>query len=237
MAFNIEAFRSNTAKSGFLRNNKFEIEITFPRALTSASGGLTGVQSATNNETARLMKYWCEVGQLPGVSVATHEVRRYGYGPFERKPTTVIFKDINVTLLSDANGNNWDIFQKWIQYIHNFDLARAGNSTNTNFGMRVFQTNYKQNYATDVVIKAYDDVGNIKIHLKLHEAYPIFLGDINLSWGDTNSIMRIPLTFTFFTWTNEKTGDLFRDLPSPANNVSLTPSTPNNTSTVAVQNR
>lgn len=229
MAFNINEFKSNTTKTGFLRNNKFEIEIRFPKALTSVLGGLTGVQSTINSQTERTLKYWCEVGQLPGVSVATHEVRRYGYGPFERKPTTVTFKDINVTILSDGNGNNWDIFQKWIQYIHNFDLARAGNNTNTNFGMRVFQTNYKINYATDISIKAYDDVGNVKIHLKLFEAYPIFLGDINLAWGDTNSVMRIPLTFTFYTWTNEKTGDLFRVISPPANNVSLTP--PNNAST------
>jgi hypothetical protein len=210
MAFNIEAFRTNTAKSGFLRNNKFEVEISIPVDLITNLGGLTAQQSATNAETARTLKYWCEVGQLPGISVATHEVRRYGYGPFERKPTTVTFKDINVTLLSDGNGNNWDLFQKWIQYIHNFDLERAGNGrTNTNFGMRIFQTNYKVNYATDIRIKSYDDTGKLKLHIKLCEAYPIFLGDINLSWGDTNSIMRIPLTFTFFTWTNEKTGDAF----------------------------
>ena len=217
MAFNIQDFKTNTSKSGFLRNNKFELEIRIPTALTSALGGLTGTQSAVNTETARTLKYWCEVGQLPGVSVATHEVRRYGYGPFERKPTTVTFKDINITVLSDGNGNNWDLFQKWIQYIHNFDFGRAGNNTNTNFGMRVFQTNYKSNYATDIDIKSYDDSGNIKIHLKLNEAYPTFLGEIGLAWNDANSIMRIPLTFTFFTWTNEKTGDLFRTLPQTVN--------------------
>ena len=66
-------------------------------------------------------------------------------------------------------------------------------------------------------IKSYDDSGNIKIHLKLNEAYPTFLGEIGLAWNDANSIMRIPLTFTFFTWTNEKTGDLFRTLPQTVN--------------------
>jgi hypothetical protein len=37
----------------------------------------------------------------------------------------------------------------------------------------------------------------------MDEAFPISMGDIPLNWGDTNSLIKIPVTFTFFTWRNE----------------------------------
>ena len=32
------------------------------------------------------------------------------------------------------------------------------------------------------------------------EAYPTYIENVNLRWGDTNNLMGFPLTLTFFTW-------------------------------------
>ena len=209
--FNIDTFKGNIFKTGILRDNKFEVLIEVPRFLvTQQASGLTATPF---NTTSSELRFWCEAADIPGIQVATHEVRRYGYGPFERKPFNVTFTQSSMVILGDAGGRNWDLFQKWIQYIHNFDYARQGNNGGIGLGgLGVFETNYKgtagDSYATNITVIVYDDAGKEKIKVKLIDAYPTFLGDIKLNWSNTNGFMRIPVTFTFFTWTNELTGNV-----------------------------
>ncbi len=229
MPFNIDQFRGAVLNKGLLKPSKFEIEIPIPTALTNAVtnpntnqptvGTVTqGVADGINSAKSTL-RFMCEAVTLPGVQVASSEVRRFGYGPFERKPYAPTFTDINVTILADAKGQNWDLFQKWIQLITNFDLAnRARNGIGN---LEFFEINYKQNYAVDITISCYPDYDSVTpaIRLKLYEAFPVFLGDISLNWGNTNDIMRIPVTFTFFTWSNDingnKTSVTIQNSPDP----------------------
>lgn len=209
MAFNIDQFRGAVLNKGYLKPNKFEVEIPIPTALTTVTNNIgTVTQGVANdiNAAKQTLKFMCEAVTLPGVQVASNEVRRFGYGPFERKPYSPTFTDINLTILADSKGQNWNLFQKWIQLITNFDLsnrARPGIG-----GLEFFEISYKSSYAVDVTISCFPDHDSVTptIKLKLHEAFPIFLGDVSLNWGNTNDIMRIPVTFTFFTWTNEING-------------------------------
>jgi len=43
--------------------------------------------------------------------------------------------------------------------------------------------------------------------LKLHDAYPIFLGDVQRGWADSSQLVRFPVTFTYSNWQYE-------DIPS-----------------------
>ena len=35
------------------------------------------------------------------------------------------------------------------------------------------------------------------------EAFPIAIGDMPVNWGDTNNLLKIPVTFTFYTMYDE----------------------------------
>lgn len=197
-SFNVEKFKSTTLKSGFLRENKFEMRFTLPPALLNNPNNVGG---GNLRQTAEELSLWCEATTLPGVQLSTTEVRRYGYGVFEKKPYNATFTELSVVLFGDADGKNWKLFRDWINYIFNADVnnQRGGQAANN-----LFQVNYKKGptgYATNVDIIVYDDVGKPKITVQLNEAYPVFMGPINLNWGSTNQIMRIPITLTFYTWS------------------------------------
>lgn len=178
---------------GFTRPAYYYIEITPPYLMREEV------------ENARTISFLCESANLPGVSLATSDIRRYGYGPVERKPYAPIFVDTTMTFLADASGLVQKFFYKWMNGIVKFDempfgpIGQAGARS-----IAPFEVNYKEQYASDILITTVDEANNDIINVRFREAYPIFMGDINLGWGDTDSISRLPITFTFFNWKVEK---------------------------------
>ena len=89
--FNISTFRSVVNKSGVMRNNKFLARIPMPYGMTFArTGGKSRLQ-----EASRYLEVWCESTNIPGVSLATNGIRRYGYGNVEKKPYVPVSNELS----------------------------------------------------------------------------------------------------------------------------------------------
>lgn len=172
-------------RNGVARTNHFYVTIQNPRVL---SGDKLQLE----------IPYLVESASLPGISLATSEVRRYGYGVIERKPYAPIFVDQNLTFLGDNQGAVHAYFTKWMKHIVNFDQFAAGSPTP--YGARPFEVEFKDNYKTTVTIVAIDEKARKIIEIELQEAYPIFVGDVGMNWSDPDNFMRIPVTFTYFNW-------------------------------------
>lgn len=204
--FNINNFKSQIDLKGVQRPNKFVCIIPMP----------SGLQGSTRvgewSTVASKLEFWCEAASVPGVALSTHQVIRYGYGAFEKKPFAPIFSDVNLTFISDGKSTNWDFFYSWIKMIHNFDLRRGinvqGTSTSIVNGIRLdsFETAYKSDYFVDLNIICHDDTGNEINRVILRDAYPIYVGEIALNWADNNSFSKLPVTFTFMDWYSELVG-------------------------------
>lgn len=193
--FNVSNFRSEINKSGIMKNNKFFIRMYAPKGLA-----LTPLSN-----TVRMLEFWCESANIPGVSLNVNEVRRYGYGNFEKKPYVSQNNDITMSFIGDANGIIWTYFQQWMKLIVNYDMRQGiRGSTGISSNQAPFELSYKEDYAVDIHLSVFNDKGDEAIHVVLREAYPIFVGDIQLNWGDTNSVMRVPVTFTVYDWYNDK---------------------------------
>jgi|GEM_PF-1820134 len=178
---------------GFTRPAYFYVEIQPPLALRDQA------------QEARNLAFLCESANLPGVSFATSDIRRYGFGPTERKPYAPIFVDTTMTFFADASGMVQKFFYRWMNSIIQYDEMPWGNGNLVNgFAMSPFKVNYKEQYATDILVTTVDEANNDIINVRFREAFPIFMGDINLGWGDTDSISRLPITFTYFNWKIEK---------------------------------
>lgn len=207
--FNVNDFRAEINRKGLLKNNKFFVRMYIPQGMRN-----TGLSS-----TARFLEFWCESSNIPGVSLSTTEVRRYGYGNVEKKPYVSMNNDITMSFLGDSQGVIWSYFQQWMRLIVNYDMRKGINGeTGILSGQKPFELAYKDDYVVDIHLSVFDDLGKEAIHVVLREAYPIFIGDIQLNWGDTNSIMRIPVTFTVYDWYNEKLSDtslIGPQLPTP----------------------
>lgn len=222
--FNVNNFRSQVTKSGVLKNNKFFVRMYAPRGMMR-SNNVAAKQLA--NDTVRVLEFWCEAANIPGVSLNVNEIRRYGYGNIEKKPYVSQNNDVTMSFIGDANGTIWSYFQQWMRLIVNYDM-RNGIFASTGIlqNQKPFELAYKEDYAVDIHISVFDDLGNEAIHVVLRESYPIFVGDIQLNWGDTNSFMRVPVTFAVYDWYNEKVS-----LANAATNSPIVPETIRNTVT------
>jgi len=188
-------FLANTHKlNGFSRPSLFYVEIVPPKSMFGTA----------ERDNAKSLAFLSESANLPGVSLATTDVRRYGYGPTERKPYAPIFVDTTITFLVDNKGVVQSFFYKWINSIVKFDTVVGGNgSVFNNRLINPFEVNYKDDYSSDIIITTVDDSNNDIVNVRYTKAFPIFMGDISLGWNDTDSVARLPITFTYYNWKIE----------------------------------
>jgi len=203
----MDGVRAQLAKvSGPQRTNLFVVEFTPPRMMSNFT------------DTAKTLTFLTESCNLPGVSLATTEIKRYGYGVTEKKPYAPIFTDQSFSIIADNKGVAHRFFYKWMNGIIRYD-SPFGNDSNF-AGLQPFQVNYKEQYRSNVTITSYDEFERKVIIVKLNEAYPIFVGDMALSWGDIDGIARMPITFTYLNWERTNIDVETKDVPGN-NDLSL----------------
>ena len=173
--------------NGAARPSHFYVDIPAPRAMMGAAG--------SNSATVKNIPFLAESSSLPGVLLDTTQIKRYGFGPSEKKPYGATFVDVNMSFFGDGNYDVHRFFYSWLNKI----VVFAKSPTEAN----AFEVNYKEDYQTDIKITALDETGNTVTIITLVNAYPIFLGDIPLSWSDTDSFVKIPVGFTYQYWKRE----------------------------------
>ena len=196
-----DSVRANIRKHGIQKTSMAHIVFQPPRIFGTSFkvAGATKINS--------LATYRADAFAQPGVSMATTEIKRYGIGPIERKPYLPIFTDQQFSFINDSDGLIHKYFYLWMNGIVGFDELPRGNSSKDLFGKLPYEVEYKDQYKTQIEIYVYNEVQNKCGVLQLHNAYPIFLGDVQRGWGDTNQLVRFPVTFTYSHWQYE-------DIPS-----------------------
>jgi hypothetical protein len=181
--FNIAEFKTRLdGTGGVLRNNKFRIRFLPPRTMLREG-------------YFRELEYLAESVSLPGVNMSSHDVRRYGYGPIEKRPIGHTFTDVNVTFIADGNGDVHRIMTNWLQTIGRFDMRSGIASENL-----PFQLQYKIEYVTDLHVQVFTEDGEPSIDVVLREAFPISLSDAQFSWNDLNNYARFTMQFAYNDW-------------------------------------
>jgi len=151
-----------------------------------------------------LCQHRAESFPQPGVSLATSEVRRYGIGPIERKPYVPLFLDVGLSFIGDSQGVIHKYFYLWMNSIINFTNLPTGNSPSDAFGKQPFEVEYKENYTTTVEIVTFDEAQNKVGIVRLYNAHPVQIGEVQRSWGDENTLVRIPIQFTYSHWAYDE---------------------------------
>jgi len=213
--FNINEFLTTVAnRGGLARTNLFAVEIPLPAIFQ-----LSGTDYAN---MAKDLHFFCLATELPGLALETSEIRRYGYSPTEKNPYNVKFADLDLVFIGDQIGGIYTYFQEWLKAIVNTDSSQGFNqatgieydgtppSGSIQGNQFAYEVNYKQTYCVDMNINLYEPTGAIAdaYQLTIKQAYPIMIDDIQLSWDDNNSFMKIPVKFAFFDYyrTNAKSG-------------------------------
>lgn len=198
--------------NGIARPNFAYTMITAPACLRG-----TGMNTATKETKSNVSK-WGDYGFLthrndsfstPGISLATSEVRRYGYGPIEKKPYGVIYQDVTFNFILDATYNQHKFFYSWMDKMVAHHNGTPGSNLSNDARMKPHEVAYRDTYATPIEIYYFDEQEDMskdtsaKKKVKLHNAFPTFIGDIQYNWASTDSLIRLPVTFTYTNWTME----------------------------------
>jgi hypothetical protein len=208
MAFNIAEFKSYIEDTGVLQTNKYDVNISFDN---SALSGLT-INAADGStvgasESAKDIRYRCINVSMPGLTMRTTDINRFGIGVSEKMPFSANYTDISLTFLMDRYGEAYNFWYTWFNYIFGINGEEDnkniyGQSTVAGNNVRSFYTaEYKDNYSATITINIYDAEGNKNISAQLLKAYPVSVNDVALSWTDNNNLIKLTVSLTFREWT------------------------------------
>ena len=187
---NIRDFKSeNGARGGLMRNNRFLV--TFATPITLIGNPIAGIN--------RTIEYWCEGASIPDYIMGTSDVRRWSYGPSEKRPFMPNFTQLVLTFQSDSAGQVYSFFDAWMQSILPHNTRNGLNQTFIN-GRQPYELEYKQNYVTDLHLFVFDIAGDVTFDFVFKEAFPSAMPPIPLNWGDNNSITRFQVAIDFVDW-------------------------------------
>ncbi len=174
-------------------------------AYTELAG--TGVDNVCRSlgigSTKPLLTYRNDGFSIPGLSVATSELRPYGVGPTVKRPYGVTYQDVTFNYIMDASSNQHAFFYRWMDQIvnHSSPINRSPDS-----GLRPYQVGFLSDYAATITVWYFDetfDGGSAERReacAEIIEAYPTFIGDIQYNWGGTDQLLRLPVTYTYTRW-------------------------------------
>lgn len=150
----------------------------------------------------------------PGIQLMTSSMRRHGVGPLEKKPYSAAFNDVTVSFIGDARGIIHQFFYVWFSAIIGFDnMPQAGVPLDSFYG-KPFELSYRDSYKTTIDIITYDEIQQKIGVVKLYNAYPIAMGEIQRDWSGVNDLVRVPITFTYSHWAYD--GNLELQLREPS---------------------
>jgi hypothetical protein len=194
-----EEVRSGIRKYGIQKSSMAFVTVDLPpflrNGINSSFGG-----GGFNESLGLLASNRAESFSQPGVAFATSDIRRYGIGPIERKPYVPIFLDYNINFIGDSDGVIHKFFYFWLNSIINYTSLPSGDGEKDIFQKGPYEVEYKDNYKTDISIYTFNEVQQKAGIIILYNAHPFSMGEIGRNWADENTLVRIPVQFTYSHW-------------------------------------
>lgn len=196
MAFNVADFRAKISEFGGLaKSNKFAVQITPPNWMGDVSDSLT----IRPGDSAQL-RFLCDTANLPGKNLTTIDYMPQGFGAVSKIPVGVVHDPLTTTFFMDGNHMVMKFFQLWMQEIVNtgssFDGPLAAYKDRTDHEM-----SYKDNYTTTIILSFISDDGNSVLEYQFKDAYPVQIGAVQLGWEQNDTLAKLPVEFSYTTYT------------------------------------
>ena len=193
MAFNVDEIIQSINANGVLKASKFDVVIS--------------KVYAPLGEAALTVR--CIAAQIPGITINTTDFKLYGGMPVLKVPSSRTYSDLRLTFLTRSDSADRYFFDNWFNEISNF-------SNNT--------VAYYNDVARDITINVYDEFDptkifnvrsglqgantgtgtnqgttkdNIAYSVKVLNAIPISLDEIDISWADSDKLLEYTVTFSY----------------------------------------
>ena len=179
------------ARKGYAKSNRYRVDVNLPRVIS---------KEVIDGYSLEQINMLCESVTMPSRALSTNE---YTNGTQTKKiPYTYIDED--VVMEFNLSGDYYPklVMDNWIESI----LQPDG-----------FVAQYKNNFVADIQIYGQDINDNNVYKINLINAYPISVGDIQLSNANENTIGKFQVSFAYDRFEFEA-GD-FKNGPPPIVNV------------------
>ena len=189
MGFDVGQFRAQMVGDG-ARPNLFEVIMPFPTIARVAGSAIAG--SADQKFT-----FMCRTAQLPGSTLGSVPVNYFGREIKLAGNRT--FPEWTVTVYNDEDMLTLNTFQKWMNAI---------NSHRGNF--RTAGALSPSSYTVDPIVNHYgkEIPGPIIKQVKFIGMFPIDVSQIDLDWGQNDTVEEFSVTFSYQWWEDVRTGIL-----------------------------
>lgn len=202
MAFNINRFKAELDKRGGpAMPSLFEVIIS------PINGGVNELNKETKLDS-RTFSFFCMTANIPGININTALYQAAGALPTSF-PIGVVNQPLTTVFMVDSDHEIMNFFFNWMQKIINHGAADSG-SFNEVDGALPYEIGYKDEYATNITIRHYstDSFEDKYYEVKLENAYPTTLGDLDLAWETNNSFLTLPVAFSYdkISYSGTKSG-------------------------------
>ncbi len=180
MPFNATQFRKQL-KHGGARPNMFEIIIT-PTTKIAALMSQSGI--AAND-----IKFMANSAQMPGAIVGTVPVPYFGR--IVNVSGDRVYEDWQCSIYSDEDFGIRNFFEKWNDMMSfvNYDTNQEHMEGGVN------------DYVCEVDILHYTKTGDVDKRYKLHNAFPHYVSQVELSWQANDQLMMFEVAWKYDYFT------------------------------------
>ena len=195
MAFNINEFK-NALGGGGARSSLFEVQLTFPKSLTTSVDGVSDLFAIELEPAERTLTFMCKTASIPSATVTTVDI------PFMGRKVSCVgtrtFEPWAITIINDENFLVRKAFEVWM-------AAMNGHSTNMKGGS---VSSSPISYQTDAVVKQFSQGVNqykgkpLRVY-KFINIFPTELSSIDLNWENENTVEEFSVTLKYDYWVGE----------------------------------
>jgi len=183
-----EFIASVSAASGFARPNKYRVDIAaLPVIITNNSffqdGGYFKKFLVDSVDIQKRISLLAHRAEFPSKFFATTEIRHYG--PTYKQPYEAIYDDVRVQFLITGEFDEKLFFDSWHYAIED---------------AITLDYNYYSEYTTDIGISQFDESDNIIYEITLQNAWPNFVGNLELDYSPNNQVHSLVVGFSYRRW-------------------------------------
>jgi hypothetical protein len=162
----------------------------FVVTITLSSNLQSRLNLSEDNNILPDLRFLCKSAVIPSMQISTNNIAPQNIGMIERRPVTMEQYDLlPLQFMMDSDFRTYKFFNRWIQTIVNHnDENPVGNG--------VYYATYKDNIVSTVTIEVFSE-NEKSYEVQLHNAFPINLGEIGLSWENSAEVMTLPIAFTY----------------------------------------
>lgn len=127
---------------------------------------------------------------VPGTSIQTSDVRRYGVGPTSKMPVgSINTNNVTINFVADQDGLYYQYFVGWMDGIVHFSgRHKSAIHVPNAWGAQFYEVSYQSDYAVDISLYEMDQQYNTIIETVLIDAYPISIQDKQMNWGNSGMV-------------------------------------------------